>query len=449
MIVNNLPISHRLLYREADCLLNKIERLRPFGLSTPMVSAANISPSAQLAIEQLLTKGCREIRDRVKRFKHWVQTSGADTTGAECQQRFTFLRMRFNNIIDQFDIFHDALCQRSEHDSGVWIAGLDDIAEDALKLPWNLYPIPPVITYLDKGFGAAIRRIRTRLPGGEKNPVTLIRIPRERMIGSAIASSLVHEVGHQGAALLDLVQQVKFRLHPYSTSSQQKQLWTVYERWTSEILADLWSVSRVGIASTMGLISVISLPRFFVFRMDFSDPHPIPWLRVKISCALGNALYPDSQWNSIEQLWETLYPFTLVNKKSISQLINLQKLLPSYIDFLLNLKFQNLDNRTLFETFSLTDIHPDRLRQRFDSWSINNDLLRFASPTIALATIGQANVDEKISPSQESKLIERLLGFWALRSSLQIANQYTALTQNTTYIPVNEREPYEISFTRC
>ena len=38
-----------------------------------------------------------------------------------------------------------------------------------------------------------------------RNPVAIIRVPRERMVGHGIASSLVHEVGHQGAALLGLV----------------------------------------------------------------------------------------------------------------------------------------------------------------------------------------------------------------------------------------------------
>ena len=37
----------------------------------------------------------------------------------------------------------------------------------------------------------------------------MIRIPRERMIGYGIASSLVHEVGHQGAALLGLVESLR------------------------------------------------------------------------------------------------------------------------------------------------------------------------------------------------------------------------------------------------
>ena len=74
--------------------------------------------------------------------------------------------------------FASALTQRSEHSTGVC---------------------------LDRSMGAAIRRARTRLPGGELNPVAIIRVPRERMVGTGIGSSLVHEVGHQGASLLDLV----------------------------------------------------------------------------------------------------------------------------------------------------------------------------------------------------------------------------------------------------
>ena len=69
-----------------------------------------------------------------------------------------------------------------------------------------------MVCYLARGPGAAIRRARTRLPGGGDNPVAIIRMPRERMIGSGIASSLVHEVGHQGAALLDLVPSLRARL---------------------------------------------------------------------------------------------------------------------------------------------------------------------------------------------------------------------------------------------
>src|SRR5262249_42297591 len=134
---------------------------------------------------------------------------GLAATPAEAQRRFTMLRLRFNTSLAQFDIFADALTQRSESQTGVWLAGLDTIAADALSLSGGYYNPPSVICYLDRGHGAAIRRARTRLPGGGENPVAIIRIPRERMVGSGIGSSLVHEVGHQAAALLDLVESIR------------------------------------------------------------------------------------------------------------------------------------------------------------------------------------------------------------------------------------------------
>src|SRR5262249_43669937 len=150
---------------------------------------------------------------------------------------------------------------------------------------------PPVVCYLDRGHGAAIRRARTRLPGGGENPVAIVRVPRERMIGTGIGSSLVHEVGHQAAALLGLVN--SFR--PLLQALQQKggaeqQAWTMFDRWISEILADFWAMARLGVSATTGLIGVVSLPRAFVFRINMDDPHPFPWIRVRLSTAMGRAL---------------------------------------------------------------------------------------------------------------------------------------------------------------
>ena len=84
--------------------------------------------------------------------------------------------------------------------------------------------------------------------------------------------------------------------------------WQLWERWISEIVADFWSVARVGIAATLGLIGVVSLPRAFVFRINLDDPHPLPWIRVKLSCAMGEALYPHPQWERLGRIWEAFYP---------------------------------------------------------------------------------------------------------------------------------------------
>jgi hypothetical protein len=241
-------VALEMLAQEARALLTRLKRVKPFALHETAVPAADISPMAQIAIERYLAGGRQELRQLVYAFMRWLQAhNGCRPTPAEAQRSFTLLRLRFNAVLSQFDIFADALAQRSEHDTGIWLSGLDAVAADALALP-DYYQAPPVICYLDRGAGAAIRRARTRLPGGGQNPVAIIRVPRERLIGSSIASSLVHEVGHQGAALLDLANS----LRPVLQHMQRRGgLWHYWERWISEILADFWSVAKVGVGSAI------------------------------------------------------------------------------------------------------------------------------------------------------------------------------------------------------
>jgi hypothetical protein len=162
-----------------------------------MLPAANLLPATQDAIESHLVVGRRQLRKAVHDFLAWLRGPAAkEATAAHAQRRYTFLKLRFNAVITQFDLFNDVISQRSENETGVWLSGLDVVSADALTLPGDYYEVPPVICYLDRGIGAAIRRARTRLPGGGANPVAIIRIPRERMVGNGIASSLIHEVGH-------------------------------------------------------------------------------------------------------------------------------------------------------------------------------------------------------------------------------------------------------------
>ncbi len=50
----------------------------------------------------------------------------------QIQRRFVFLRLRFNVVLSDFDMFADALTQRSEQETGPWLAGLDVAADDGL-----------------------------------------------------------------------------------------------------------------------------------------------------------------------------------------------------------------------------------------------------------------------------------------------------------------------------
>jgi hypothetical protein len=418
MFVNSL--ASWILAQEARSLLTRLARVKPFVLYETMVPAAAFPPVAQTAIERYLAKGRHELRKMVQSYLRWLDgDEGQRATPTEAQRKFTFLRLRFNAVLDQFDLFADVLTQRSEHENGVWLSGLDVVAADALTLPGDYYKAPPVICYLDRGHGAAIRRARTRLPGGGENPVAVIRVPRERMVGSGIASSLVHEVGHQGAALLDLVESLRPVLRGMeSKGGVEETAWRLWMRWISEILADFWSIARVGISSTLGLMGVVSLPRAFVFRVSLDDPHPIPWIRVKLSCAMGQALYPHPQWNRFAELWESFYPTESLEEKTKWLLRMLEATMPGFVTLLVNHRPKSLRGKSLMEVMSVEGHQPARLAAYYRKWGTSPARMRTLPPSLAFAVIGQAKADGKISPEEESRVLANLLTHWALRSTL-------------------------------
>lgn len=414
------PGALQTLEGEARALLTRLARVKSFALYETMVPAAGVSFEAQTAIERYLGRGRRGLRGLVLGYIRWLRTPEARRVPpAEAQRRFALLRLQFNTVLSQFDIFADVMTQRSEHETGIWLSGLDTVAADALALPGGYYEAPPVVCYLDRGHGAAIRRARTRLPGGGENPVAIIRVPRERMVGSGIASSLIHEVGHQGAALLNLVDSLRPLLRGMQGGeTRQAAAWGCWERWISEIVADFWSVARVGIAATHGLIGVVSLPRFFVFRLALDDPHPTPWVRVKLSCALGQALYPDPQWSALARLWESFYPTGELDAGRREFLALLEESMPGFVTLLVNHRPAALRGRALREALGAAGRRPAHLRAHYHAWRGRPRQMRAAPPSLVFAVLGQARADGALSPEEESRLLRGLLTHWALRSTL-------------------------------
>jgi hypothetical protein len=415
------PFAASTLALETRALRTRLARLQPFALVVPMVKAASVSSAASAAIEGHLLRARRGLRARLQGFMTWLRSpAGRGATAAEAQRRYAFLKLKFNAVITQFDIFSDALTERAEVGNGVWLGGLDVAAEDALSVEAAELMAPPVITYLDQGHGAAIRRARTRLPGGGSNPVAVIRLPRERMVGSGIASSLVHEVGHQAAALLDLLPPLRLELMARRRRCRgvENTAWLLWERWISEIAADFWAVGKVGVAATQGLMNVVSLPRAFVFRIALDDPHPFPWVRVKLSAAAGGLLYPDPQWKLIDALWESFYPRTSLDAQRAALIEGLERTMPEFLQLLAGHRVAALDGLPFARAFDLAGRRPERLRYIWLNAGSGVKTLETLAPTLALAVIGQAKQDRRLSPERESVIVAELLTRWGLRRAL-------------------------------
>lgn len=407
--------------REVQAILTRVDRLLPFSSTMTMVPAAAIPQRAMALIERQQRIGRSQLRRQAAAFISWLQSpSGRSATAVQLQNQFVVLKLRFNAMLSQFDIFADVLVQRSELGTGLWIAGLDDLAADALRLGQNRFAVPEMVCYLDRGHGAAIRRAKTQLPGGDENPVAIIRIPRERMVGLGIGASLVHEVGHQADALLNLVPPLTAALKKLQqqAAAAEQVAWVCWQRWISEIVPDLWAVGHLGITATYGLMGVVGLPRFFMFQISLEGPHPFPWIRTLASIAFGRRLYPDPQWDRVESMWRAMYPPVNLDQETAAVLQALERTLPRLVDLVLSLRRPLLQGQSLVAAFRQQGRNPQQLRQVWSHYRNQPQRLHELRPTLAFAAIGQARVDARISPHAESRIISRLLLDWAVKTSL-------------------------------
>jgi hypothetical protein len=387
-------------------------------MTMPMVKGASVSAKALKEIIDLLEKSKEKLYGSIQQFINKVNTAKQQqkSIAGDLQMTFTIQKLRYNSILDQLDIFADVLSQRAEHDVGIWLSGLDVLAEDGLTICKNYFDIPPLMVFLERGHGAAIRRARTRLPGGDENPVAVIQIPRERMVGSGIASSLIHEVGHQAAESLELTKALRIELQKkINASSKNKDAWRHYERWISEILADCWAMGHLGISATLGLMGVVTLPDYFQFRLDLDDPHPAPYVRVKLSCAFGKALYPHQQWNRVWQLWKLFYPTDnlSIDKKTLLQQLDDEE--ENFVQLALQYKPIALKGKSVAEIFPSKQRQPLQLQQMFQQWKQQPSLIERAPPALVLAVFGQAKYDLAITAEEENSLLTQQLRNWAYK----------------------------------
>lgn len=195
--------------------------------------------------------------------------------------------------------------------------------------------------------------------------------------------------------------------------------WRLWERWISEVVADLYSIARVGVSSTMGLIGLVSLPRAFVFRMTPDDPHPSAWIRVHLSCAFGNTLYPDPQWRQLADVWTSFYPVGDLPAGQQRVIGALLATMPAFVDLVLRHSPPPLRGHSLGAVLRGSDRTPGQLMRLYRVWTTDPPAISRTRPALAFAVVGQARARGLLTPEGEDRLLGRLISYWALESTLQ------------------------------
>jgi hypothetical protein len=163
-------------------------------------------------------------------------------------------------------------------------------------------------------------------------------------------------------------------------------------------------------------MNVVSLPKAFVFRINLDDPHPIPWIRVKLSCQMGKAIYPHPQWDRLARLWNWLYPTGSLAPDKQRLLSTLEAAIPEFVRVVLQHRPRKLRGRTLLQVMDSAQRQPAKLSSMFRQWSMAPEQMLRWSPSLVFAVIGQAKGDGLLTAGKENRILTRMLTHWALKA---------------------------------
>jgi hypothetical protein len=405
-------MAFRWISMETGGLERRLEAVPQFAATIPMVGAAVPAARALEVADETVRRSKRVLAHQIHDFRRTIHGAPRDAAALSAtHRRFTSLRHRFHALLSTVDIFSDALTQRAEHRIGVLLRGLDALAQDGMRTRVSSFVPPPIVCYLDRGVGGAVRRAFTRLPGGERNAIALIRLPRERLSGIGLAS-LLHEVGHQGVALLRLDVPYRRALHVAAASdalAPDAAAW-----WASkltELLPDAWACAKLGASATLGLFSALSSLSRFVFHDNLHDPHPMPYLRGLFSAALGARLFPDPIWSRLDALWRALNP--LPDHPSSRAIEMLADSVQPCAALIAAQRPRELGFMSLVEAIG-EPVAPASLRAQLD---VLLERLRVAPttmrPCLGLAVVGIAHSEGHLASGEEHELLDRALRSWA------------------------------------
>jgi len=268
-------------------------------------------------------------------------------------------RRRYLQVETVLSLYGEAINSRTTPKLAALLRACDALAQRSLEeslVPLGR-PVPPALTYVDKGLGASILRAGLRLwDGGSLSPAALIKITRQNLYRP---TALIHETGHQVAHILDwnneLASVIDRGLRPHSAEAAD-----AWSAWTSEVAADMYAFVLTGYGSVASLHDVVSGGPT-VFRHLPGDPHPIAYLRVLVMVETCVRFYGAGAWDDLREAWIHAYPLADAQPETRALIRGSLPLLPQIVELCLLTPMRAFGGRPLSRLIDPARVRPDAL----------------------------------------------------------------------------------------
>lgn len=281
------------------------------GLRDPETFA---SAAAWRSLERYLDVALRtQLAEATERLAQEAAALAAGLRAATTAEQLEGLRLdvvrfrrRYLQVETALDFYGDAINTRTSPRIAGLLRACDLLAEDSMRailVPLGR-PVPPILTYVDKGLGASILRAGLRLwDGGSLTPAAAVKITRQNL---RRPTALIHETGHQVAHILgwtdELAALLRRELEPAPAGVA-----AAWSGWSSEIAADTYAFALTGYGSVAGLHDVVSGGPT-VFRLIPGDPHPVAYVRVLLGVQMCTHCFGTGPWDQLARAWTDAHP---------------------------------------------------------------------------------------------------------------------------------------------
>ncbi|MGE5764776.1 MAG: hypothetical protein ACM3ZF_13150 [Mycobacterium leprae] len=307
----------------------------------------------------------RHLAGVVDRLKREADLLGAQARTARGEAELERLRhgilalkRRFTQTETVLDFYGDAVNTRTSPRLAALLSTCDVLAAQSMTAVLRPlgHPVPPVLTYVDKGLGASILRAGLRLwDPGALSPVAAIKCVRHNLL---YPTALLHEAGHQAAYLTGWTDELAAAFDRDLGAGSVGPAWA---DWASEVSADVFAFAHTGYAVVAGLHEVLVGETPSVFRYPLGDPHPIPYLRVLFGVQMCRSTFGSGPWDDLGRFWVRTYPLEEAPVPTRDLIDRSVELLPRLAELCLRTPMRAFAGRPLVALVDPTNVRPDRL----------------------------------------------------------------------------------------